>query len=406
MILHGLKETSLRNMKEMILESEATGIDKMMFKAAYDPEHMYYQKFKYINWTKIKEFSSLDGEVLNQLSARLITGNNARDAVETHCREHGDLIKLICNKDLDCGVTATTLNKVFGKKFINVMLIQLAKKKPLEKIKMPVTGQLKYNGIRVIALIKDGEVTFKTRKGHTFKFPALEEVLKRNNRFDVMFDGELCFGDSQYSNHTKVGGIVNSALKGTPIPSNLGLVYNMFDTMPFDNFGNQRYHLEYEIRYLHTEDAVLKFNSPLVRMAETWIFNTKEEIQTKFEELTENGYEGLILKHWDSLYTFKKNDTWIKMKLEETADLTCTSIQEGESKYEGLIGALICEGSVDGKYIKVKVGTGLKDYHREMDEDEFFDKTIEVKYNELIQDSKDDSWSLFLPVFICVRIDK
>jgi len=406
MILHALRETNSNNIKKDILKQLATEEDKAMFQYAYDPSLTYYLKFKEIDWPSIKEFTITDNLLLNTLASRQITGNAARERVEAHCIEQGDLVKLICNKNLDCGVTATTLNKVFGKKFINIMEIQLAKTKPLENITLPITGQLKYNGIRVITIIKDGEVTFKTRKGHTFKFPELVKAIEPFTNFNVMYDGELCFGDSKNSNHTKVGGLVNSALKGTPIPSGLGLVYNMFDTMTLEQFDAQYCPLTYKERYENAKDTVKGFNSPLIKMAETWEFKTRDDIQAKYEELIEKGYEGLILKHWDGKYTFKRNATWIKMKAEKTADLFCADIQEGEGKYVGMIGALICIGCVEGKRVKVKVGTGLKDYQRNMNPDEYLEETIEVKYNDLIQDSKDSTWSLFLPVFIGPRCDK
>jgi hypothetical protein len=73
----------------------------------------------------------------------------------------------------------------------------------------------------------------------------------------------------------------------------------------------------------------------------------------------------------------------------------------GAGKYEGMIGALLCE-SEDG-VIKVAVGSGLKDDQRLIDV--YTGKIISVKYNERITNKAGDQ-SLFLPIFDQLREDK
>ena len=76
-------------------------------------------------------------------------------------------------------------------------------------------------------------------------------------------------------------------------------------------------------------------------------------------------------------------------------------VQPGIGKYEGMIGALLCE-SEDG-VIKVSVGSGLKDDDRLTDV--YTGKIISVKYNERIT-NKAGEQSLFLPIFHQLREDK
>ena len=94
------------------------------------------------------------------------------------------------------------------------------------------------------------------------------------------------------------------------------------------------------------------------------------------------------------------------MKAVKTADLKCVDTFEGLGKYTGMLGGVICVGEVEGKLIKVRVGSGLTDCHRAMPDSEFLDRVIEVKYNTIIKDSNNDHWSLFLPRFVGVRFDK
>lgn len=403
MILHELNKTNSRLDKECILNSEATEGDKIMFMYAYNPYKMYNLKFSDIDYSSVKPICEEDAMVLDTLLGKVVTGNTARGIVLTHCQKYGDLVKLICNKDLACGVTATTLNKVFGKDFIPEFKVQLATDMPLDKITWPKVCQIKYNGTRVIALIDSYKnVTFKTRNGHQFEFPKLAKMLQDLPIESRMLDGELCFGDSCGTDHTKVSGIVNSAIKGTPI-DNPDLVYNIFDTMTLHEFYNQSCPYTYDYRFKQVKTLI--HQTKQINIARTWIIESLEDLEKQFAKVLEKGYEGFILKDWSHTYKYKRTRDWLKIKDEKTADLECIGIVDGTGKYEDMIGSLLCEGEIDGKYILVRVGTGLSDADRSRWASDYLGKKIEVGFNTVIQDKKTGDWSLFLPRFITIRGD-
>jgi len=402
MILHDLNTTNSRIAKEGIL-GDTSIEDKLMFQYAYDPYKMYYQRFNDIDYNSLQEMTSEDLLLLNRLESKVVTGGKARLKVEMHCEKYGDLVKLICNKDLECGVSTTTLNKIFGKDFIPDFKVQLATDIPLDKITWPKVCQIKYNGTRVITLIDENKnIIFKTRNGLQFEFPKLAEMLKDLPLNSRMLDGELCFGDSRGSNHTKVSGIVNSALKGTLI-DNPDLVYTIFDTMTLEEFYNQDCPYTYDYRFKKVKDLI--HQTKQINIAKTWIIESLEELEEQFEEVVEKGYEGFILKDWSHLYKFKRTKDWLKIKEEKTADLECISFEEGSGKYVGMIGSLVCRGFVEGQYVIVNVGTGLSDADRSTSIYEYLGKKIEVGFNTIIQDKKTGNWSLFLPKFIAIRGD-
>ena len=395
--------------KQRILNSITTEEDKKIFLWAYDPFKRFRVTFSSVDMYNLGMSSPDMFTILEKLSKGALSGKQARNVVETYSCKHGDLIKLICNKDLNCGVSATTLNKVFGKNFIPKFCIQLAKELPIEKITFPVLGQLKYNGARVIAIFEDGVVTLKSRGGHIFSFPELEFAILDNllvGTRGYIFDGELTFGDSQNEDHTKVSGLINSAIKGTPIKENTDLIFHVFDALPLIEFKDQYCSSKYEYRLGKVNQFVTRMASPLVKTAKNYIIQNKKDLVLLFDELLSDGYEGLILKYSNGMYTYKKNTTWIKMKATETADLLCTGYNEGTGKYEGMIGSLICEGKVEGQQVHVSVGSGLNDSLRSMDPQKFIGKIIEVKYNKVIKDTKKGTYSLFLPRYKIVREDK
>ena len=131
--------------------------------------------------------------------------------------------------------------------------------------------------------------------------------------------------------------------------------------------------------------------------------DTIERANEIFEELLANGHEGIILKDKSSIWEDKRSKSQIKFKGEEECDLKVVGIQAGTGKYEGMIGAILCE-SADG-ILKVDVGSGFKDDDRKKDPSDYLAKIVAVKYNMRIKNKQGEE-SLFLPVFVEVRFDK
>jgi ATP-dependent DNA ligase len=129
-----------------------------------------------------------------------------------------------------------------------------------------------------------------------------------------------------------------------------------------------------------------------------------QEAQDMFEELLGEGQEGIILKDLTSKWEDKRAKHQIKFKGELECDLMCVDWVEGTGKNAGRLGALVLE-SACGK-IKVNVGTGFTDHHRDTIGRDVIGKVIAIKYNGRIADQRTGVWSLFLPVFIEVRLDK
>ncbi len=95
----------------------------------------------------------------------------------------------------------------------------------------------------------------------------------------------------------------------------------------------------------------------------------------------ENKIEGFMLKKQDTL------PVWFKLKVEDTADVIVTGVKEGDGKYLGLVGALLCSViNPDGSMTEVASVSGMTDDER-YEITEMFDVTknligrvIEIKY--------------------------
>jgi len=404
-LIQKLRNVSGRLEKEAIIKREATDLDLKMFNYAYDKNKVFGLKFgKALN---IQPPCEADFELLDALRTRQYTGDLARMKVHQHCIKYGGLIKLICNKDLDCGVSATTINKIYPGA-VPVFQVQLAKEVPLKKIKFPVNAEIKYDGVRLILRKEKNCVSFWTRNGKHVPLPFLERIIGLSNLPYSVLDMEITLETGKMVDRTKISGLINSAMKGSKLKpeDEVCMVCHVFDCMSIEAFDTKKVSANYEVRRKTTKDFVYLIDSKHFKLAESEVCRTIKDVHQFYSEVLHLGYEGLILKHDNSPYTFKRSAHWAKMKETKTTDLKCIGTVKGDGKYEGMIGALILEGQVEGKFVHVKVGSGLTDNDRTLGSFDYLDKTIEVKYNTLIQDSKSSQWSLFLPRFVCVRFDK
>lgn len=122
---------------------------------------------------------------------------------------------------------------------------------------------------------------------------------------------------------------------------------------------------------------------------------TPKVIESRLREALDMGYEGLVYKTADSLYTPGKSKDWLKVKDVNTLDLPVVSYKPGNGKYEGLVGALIC--LYNG--INVAVSGFTDEQRREFTKR--LPKLIEVKFQGVTPNG-----SLRHPRFVCVREDK
>lgn len=385
---------------------DCTPWDKRMFLLAYHPQRTYGLTFadNDIELKKVEKLTLIDLTLLGKLEARELRGLTARNKVEAHCRIYGDLVKLICNRDLQCGVTATSINKVFPK-FIPVFKVQLAKEVPLDKLEYPIYAQLKSDGVRVVVTIDNNRVMFRTRNGKELLLPKMRaKLLEQKLGRYLMLDTEVTLIGGTTEDRTTVSGMLNSARQGSVIDESK-LQFNVFDAMPLSEFNNQECSLPYYKRItmvlIECEDLSAQFE-PLPVL----LVNNPKEVNAYFKKVLAKGQEGLILKPINHKYTFKRSKDWVKVKAILDCDLLCTGWLEGTGRLQGLLGAITCEGAVEGKAITVNVGTGFTDLNRHLIDTDVLGKTIEIKYNGVIQDSVSKQWSLFLPRFVAIREDK
>jgi len=435
-ILVDLESNNSRLFKESVLEKNKDNEQlKLVLKATLDPYIQYYQrKIPHYVQREDQPIKSLRWglEGLKTLTNREYTGNAAIEQLQrilsTLTENNAEVIKRVVTKDLKCGVSIATVNKIFGKKFIETypcMLASAFNKKAFEAIKYPALVQTKLDGMRANIIIdSEGIVDVRSRNGKQinldghfdefimnvfYKSPTLANL---DVFHGAVLDGELLVLDENdlFILDRKTGnGILNKAVKGTITPEETKRVrFECWDMIPLEDFKKGIC----EIPYFDRVDVLEKrmegiYNAQekhLISILHTETVASYADCEEIFNEALGAGEEGIIVKNGDSPWENKRSKYQVKMKAELEADLLVEGFLEGTGKYEGLVGSLSCT-TKDGS-LKVNVGSGLSDEQRKMDPAEYIGKIITVKYNEKIKDKNSEYWSLFLPIFQELRLDK
>jgi hypothetical protein len=360
-------------------------------------------------------------ENLSYLSNREVTGNAAiahlRAILSGLPADDAKVIERIIDKSLDCGVQVSTANAVWPGliKEYPVMLCSPFETKLVDKIKFPAYVQLKMDGMRFNAIVRNGKVEYRSRNGKEIQLLGNldEEFVFLAGDNNCVFDGELVVHDNGELLDRQTGnGILNKANKGTISAKEAAMVRaTLWDLIPYDAFKDGKHSVPYQTRKetldarIDSLNAHYEFNAK-VSMVDHWEVDNLEEVNTLFEGLLADGEEGIILKDRNGIWEDKRAKHQIKFKGEMECDLKIVAVEEGTGKYAGMLGAVICESS-DG-VVKVRVGSGLNDEQRINlwhIKEEILDKIVAVKYNMRIKNKLGEE-SLFLPIFIELRDDK
>jgi DNA ligase-1 len=353
--------------------------------------------------------------LLEALRTRSTSGHAAKSLIQTISEEFdSDEWNLICapviRKDLRCGISEKTLNKVLGKTQyrIPVFSCQLAQDSTDRPAKMKGIKRLevKLDGVRVLAVVNGTNVTLFSRNGKEFEnFPqianAIEDVRKHfqfgsgtGGRF--VLDGEI------------VGESFQKLMKQAHRKSDAnthGMVYHIFDVMPLDEFmeghcnANQARRLEW---LEPTRDRLMATDCLRIMQGIEVDLDTAEghDVMNRYaQDAVKDGFEGIMIKDLSAPYECKRSSFWMKWKPTITVDLTIVGFEEGTGRNADRLGAIIYEGIDNERNIRVNVGTGYSDNDRDeywAARDQLLGIIGEIEADAVTQ-NQDGSYSLRFP---------
>lgn len=376
---------------------------------------------------------------LKDLSERLFVAPAANDSLRKEAHdlvnrsplslEQRKMLAKILTKRVNIGIGAKLINKAVGKALVPDPSLMLAEDDESQIAKWSnIVIEEKYDGVRVIAIVKGDDVAYFTRSFNELPGRCLQKITSEIktllNGIDVPHPGIFFDGELTDLNRKSVSGKVTQMLKGNPADS-IGddMLYNIFDVEeaqvletgkgvnPFYRrrqlletmFKNNKWDLIVD-RLIEQKNEKVELTSLV--LANSITTDDHSLIHKTYKELVDVGGEGVIVKSPDHLYECKRSKSWIKIKEVNDCDLIIKGWYPGEGKREGFIGGLICEDS--SGQVKVKVGSGFTEEDLKtlsQDPDGLVGKIAACQYNVVIND-KTGGWSLFLPRFIEVRHDK
>jgi DNA ligase-1 len=414
-IIQELEADNSRLAKEAIIEREKDNVELFEgFKLALSPYTTFGVK-------KVPSHSGPDGqglpweafkELCHLLSTRQLTGDDAKSAIELALsastgNQWNYWYRRILIKDLRCGVSEKTVNKV-KKNAVPVFECMLAHDGANHEKK--ITGvrliEPKLDGVRCITIVnyEARTVVQYTRNGKILEnFSHISDSLLANiddlGRSFVL-DGEVVSSSFQ--------SLMKQVHRKDDVKAQDARLM-LFDIIPLSEFQKGK-----SVMGQKRRTALLKTLKPIFDKCENIdVINQIEidlnsyvgELQFKEfnKEAIENGFEGIMIKDPNAPYECKRSTSWLKQKPFIEVSLTVLETEEGTGRNEGKMGALVCEGTEDGKLIKVNVGSGFSDEDR----DEFWSckvdgQVVEVRADAITQ-NQDGTYSLRFPRFLRFR---
>lgn len=414
-ILDKLAANNSRNFKiDTLTAYKNDELLRTVVELALDPFTQFYQrKIPKYSPAAANQADTLASVIpsLAQLSSRAVTGNAAIEyltkLLSSLTADDAQVLERIVLKDLKCGVAASTVNSVWPGLVHEypVMLCSQFDEKLVNKIKWPAAVQLKMDGMRFNAIVVNGKCEFRSRNGKEINLLGCleQEFVHIADGKNVVFDGELLVetGIGGVADRQTGNGILNKAVKGTISQTEAASVRaTLWDMIPYDKFVAGVDTTPYLIRFARLESLSLPAK---VRLVNSQLVQSYDDAKSIFQIFLDQGQEGIILKDLNGPWENKRAKHQIKFKGELECDLRIVGIQAGTGKYDGLLGAILCE-SEDG-VVKVAVGSGFNDEQRRTLGPEIVGKVVAVKYNMRIRNKQGEE-SLFLPIFLEVREDK
>jgi len=358
-------------------------------------------------------------ELADALYRRTLTGHAARDAIKlamdvaTKAQWNG-FYRRILIKDLRCGVSEKTVNTVAKKSkkpeyAVPVFECMLAHDGANHEGK--ITGKKlvepKLDGVRVLTVVdyESRMVTMYTRNGKELvNFPhivkAFEDNMDNWGR-SYVFDGEVVSSSFQ--------ALMKEVHRKENVQAQDARLM-LFDIVPLTEFkaGVSAMGQKRRSAFLRENFSKLFADSGCIeiitqREFDLDVFTDEIEFKDYNKAAVAAGYEGIMIKDPNGKWEGKRSVAWLKQKPFIEVSLAVIETEEGTGRNVGKMGALVCEGTEDGKMIKVNVGSGFTD----KDRDEFWQckvdgQVIEVRADAITQ-NQDGTYSLRFPRFMRFR---
>ena len=203
------------------------------------------------------------------------------------------------------------------------------------KLSFPSYIQKKYDGIRCISYLKDGDVVLESRRGVPFQnFHLLKDELKvilEKMPETFYLDGELYTNEMDFETISGLIRLHEKSCKHDDIK-----MINMIDYHVYDLVDTNMLELTYKERYSILCD-ILKESSKC-KSVESLIAKELDDVKKYHDQFVKDGYEGIMIRDMNGIYEMNKRSKYLqkfKEFLEE--EFKIVGFHEGSGDEKGSI---------------------------------------------------------------------
>ncbi len=194
--------------------------------------------------------------------------------------------------------------------------------------------EIKWDGYRAVAFLKDGDVRLVSRNHNdlTARFSELRAISTSVNASNAILDGEVVVLDDQgrpsFSLMQQRTGMRAHGRQTTP-RGDLPILYYVFDLIYLDGYDLRRVTLDERKRVLRE----IVTDSEMLRYSDHFAGSGK----ALFDVAKGKGLEGIIAKKANSCYEERRSREWQKIKITQTVDCVIGGYTdpEGSRQYFG-----------------------------------------------------------------------
>ncbi|VIF91050.1 DNA ligase [Clostridioides difficile] len=318
-------------------------------------------------------------------------------------KELKDFIIGLATKSTKLGVTSKTVNKIMPAliKEFNIMKAKNYKENKESIIGKEFILTTKLDGIRVIVINNKNKIDIFSKQGKIVK--GLVDIEQEFIKLPIgIYDGEL-LAEGIYENSKERFKETLKRYSKKGIKNGLEMYcYDYIQNIDGFYIGKdetlcylRKNNLENILERCSFKIKHIKYLKPLYQGKDIKVINKY------WDEAIDNKEEGIMINLADAPYECERVKHLLKAKEFYTCDIKCIAIEEGNGKYKGVLGNIIC----DYKGCRIGVGSGFTDEQRKYyfnNQDKIINHVVEIKFFEETNNEKGDL-SLRFPIFLRVR---
>ena len=459
-VIEEISDISSKNEKALVLKEQVLKPNIAWFlKQVLDPRINYGLTSKNITHDELEADKLTLEDALEQIKETR-THFNKQSIINQLSKDDFEVLKMIIDKKINYkgkkfGMSAKSINKVYGYDLIynpKYMRCSTLNEDSIKNIEFPAIAEVKYDSEFVNIFWLDDEVRCESRNGLISDIERIQNELSKiptDNNLVIM--GELLLEDetksreenrsaiSSYTSRKSTLESLNKKLdnaktdKASEKVSNdiqehldrwsetaQNLTVRVWDVVSYSEYLEGLCDKPRMERLNNVHELISNFKLESIKMTEYKILDSLEDTNDYFNDLIEQGEEGLVLKDLSSVWKDGTSKQQIKFKESSECELIVRGWNEGEGENVGGIGSFICESSCG--IVKVNVAGMTKEMRgmertcmnesskgwkpiEDFDKDSLNDKIITVRFNRLSQ-NQDGGFSLSFPRIVSVRRDK